>query len=138
MSCCGSWEPPMVEDTGKKPKVMGGEVKAAVKVLASGAALEPAAARKAMEELMAGEATPAQTGAFLALLSLDRRGPGIIHALADVMRENATAVDLPRGGEFIADVVGTGQDTFNISTAAGLVAAGAGARVAKHGNRAAS
>lgn len=131
----------MVEDTGKKPKVMGGEVKAAVKVLASGAVLEPAAARAAMVELMAGEATPAQTGAFLALLSLDRCGPGIIHALADVMRENATSVDLPRGEELIADVVGTGgdgQDTFNISTAAGLVAAGAGARVAKHGNRAAS
>mmetsp|Transcript_67098 Transcript_67098/g.174699 ORF Transcript_67098/g.174699 Transcript_67098/m.174699 type:complete len:365 (+) Transcript_67098:3-1097(+) len=141
MSCCGPWEQPMVEDTAKKPKVMGGEVKAAIKVLASGAELEPAAARAAMVELMAGEATPAQTGAFLALLSLDRCGPGIIHALADVMRENATGVDLPRSEGVIADVVGTGgdgQDTFNISTAAGLVAAGAGARIAKHGNRAAS
>jgi anthranilate phosphoribosyltransferase len=131
----------MAVEEAKKPRVMGGDVKAAVKVLASGSTIEPAAARAAMMELMAGEATAAQTGAFLSLLSLDRCGPGIIHALADVMRNNATVPEIHRNGETICDIVGTGgdgQDTFNISTAAGLVAAGAGASVVKHGNRAAS
>jgi len=81
-------------------------------------------------------------GAFLALLSLDRCHSGIIHALADVMRSSAVSVDIPRDdGSNVVDIVGTGgdgHDTFNISTAAGLVASGAGARVVKHGNRAAS
>jgi len=118
-----------------------GAVKAAVKTLASGSVLDATAASDAMRELMAGEATPAQVGAFLALLSLDRCTPEIVHALAHVMRTNATAVELPRNGDLIVDIVGTGgdgQDTFNISTAAGLVAAGAGAKIVKHGNRAAT
>jgi len=98
-------------------------------------------ASDAMKELMAGDATPAQMGAFLALLSLDRCTAEVVHALADVMRKNAKALELPRNGDFIIDIVGTGgdgQDTFNISTAAALVAAGAGAKVVKHGNRAAT
>ncbi|CAE8603369.1 unnamed protein product [Polarella glacialis] len=119
----------------------GGAVKAALKVLESGKDLEPAAASAAMKELMAGEATAAQTGAFLALLTLDRCKPGIIHALAHVMRESANPVEIQRSSGPIVDIVGTGgdgQDTFNISTAAGLLAAGAGARIVKHGNRAAT
>jgi anthranilate phosphoribosyltransferase len=133
---------PDEQQEAKKPKPTGGAVKAAVKVLASGAELSPAAASDAMRELMAGEAKPEVMGAFLALLSLDRCHSGIIHALADVMRSSAVPVDIPRDdGSNIVDIVGTGgdgHDTFNISTAAGLVAAGAGARVVKHGNRAAS
>jgi len=118
-----------------------GAVKAAVKTLASGAVLEPVAATDAMRELMSGDATPAQVGSFLSLLSLDRCRSEIVHALADVMRGNATPVELQRNGDLIVDIVGTGgdgQDTFNISTAAGLVAAGAGAKIVKHGNRAAT
>lgn len=118
-----------------------GAVKAAVKTLASGGVLEAAAASDAMRELMSGDATPAQVGSFLSLLSLDRCRSEIVHALADVMRANATPVELPRSDDLILDIVGTGgdgQDTFNISTAAGLVAAGAGAKIVKHGNRAAT
>lgn len=125
----------------KKTKPAGGSVKAAVKTLAAGDPLQPDQANAAMREIMNGEATAAQMGAFLALLSLEKCTPSIVHALADVMRSNALAVEVPRAAGPIVDIVGTGgdgQDTFNISTAAGLAAAGAGARIVKHGNRAAS
>jgi len=125
----------------KKPKASTGAVKAAVKTLSAGKDLDAAEASDAMHEIMAGTATAAQMGAFLSLLSLDRCGPGIIHALADVMRNNAIPVEVPRDGGPVVDIVGTGgdgQDTFNISTAAGILAAASGARIVKHGNRAAS
>mmetsp|Transcript_4799 Transcript_4799/g.13077 ORF Transcript_4799/g.13077 Transcript_4799/m.13077 type:complete len:355 (+) Transcript_4799:63-1127(+) len=128
-------------EEAKKMRPAPGAVKAAVKALSACAALEPAAAADAMRELMGGEASPAQVGAFLALLSLDRCGSGVVHALADVMRSSALPVEVSRAAGPLVDIVGTGgdgQDTFNISTAAGLVAAGAGARIVKHGNRAAS
>eukprot|EP00405_Crypthecodinium_cohnii_P013713 CAMPEP_0206455568 /NCGR_PEP_ID=MMETSP0324_2-20121206/21834_1 /ASSEMBLY_ACC=CAM_ASM_000836 /TAXON_ID=2866 /ORGANISM="Crypthecodinium cohnii, Strain Seligo" /LENGTH=345 /DNA_ID=CAMNT_0053926305 /DNA_START=211 /DNA_END=1248 /DNA_ORIENTATION=+ len=118
-----------------------GAVKAAVKTLHAGKEISPQDASEAMKEIMSGGATQAQIGAFLALLTLDKCGPGIIHALADVMRSEALTVELSREPGFVVDIVGTGgdgQDTFNISTAAGIIAAGAGARVVKHGNRAAS
>jgi len=144
--CCppGAGSPPHTDCMGeaaKKPKLMSGSVKAAIKTLESGADLSPEAASDAMREIMTGEATPAQLGAFLSLLTLDRCKPGIVHALAEVMRSSAIPVPVPREGNFIVDIVGTGgdgQDTFNISTAAGLVAAAAGVRIVKHGNRAAS
>merc|ERR1719424_647638 len=90
---------------------------------------------------MNGGGTPAQIGAFLALLNLDRCTSEIVTRLASTMREHAVVVQVPRDGGSIIDIVGTGgdgQDTFNISTAAALVAAGAGAMVVKHGNRAAT
>lgn len=128
-----------------KPRLMGRAVKAAVKVLAGPDRdkLTPEDAAEAMKELMSGEATSAQTAALLALLREDLWTPSLIAAFAGVMRANATPVEIPRGNDLglIVDIVGTGgdgQDTFNISTAAALVAAGAGARVVKHGNRAAS
>jgi len=126
-----------------KPRLMGQAVKAAVKILAGAdrEKLTPEAAADAMKELMSGEATSAQTAAFLALLREDLWTPSLITAFAAVMRANATPVEIPRGEDLVVDIVGTGgdgQDTFNISTAAALVAAGAGARVVKHGNRAAS
>mmetsp|Transcript_54220 Transcript_54220/g.117203 ORF Transcript_54220/g.117203 Transcript_54220/m.117203 type:complete len:359 (-) Transcript_54220:216-1292(-) len=125
----------------KAPRVMGRAIQAAVKTLAAQGELLPDAASEAMKELMKGEATPAQTGAFLALLSLDKCTPGIVHALAAEMRSNALPVSLAAGGSPTVDIVGTGgdgQDTFNISTTAGILAAAAGARVVKHGNRASS
>lgn len=132
----------MADNGGKKMKPAGGAVKAAVKSLAGGGDLTVDEARDAMCEIMAGEATSGQLGAFLALLTLDRCKPAIVHALADVMRSNAVAVEIPRSdSDLTVDIVGTGgdgQDTFNISTAAGLLAAGAGVRIIKHGNRAAS
>ena len=100
----------------------------------SGAEMEAA-----MRELMTGEATPAQIGAFLAALRMKGETVEEVAAAASVMRSLAAPVAL---GDLPAiDIVGTGGDashTFNISTCSALVAAAAGVRVAKHGNRAAS
>jgi len=87
---------------------------------------------------MDGEATPAQTSAFITSLAIKGETIDEITGCAEVMRAKAAHV---RAEEPFVDVVGTGGDksgTFNISTAAALVVAGAGVRVAKHGNRAAS
>jgi len=97
-------------------------------------------ARQAFEAVMAGHATDAQIGVLLTVLTLREGGPTVdeITGAAMAMRAAATAVDVPDGFDVI-DVVGTGGDaagTFNISTTAALIAAGAGAKVAKHGNRA--
>ncbi|MAE67555.1 MAG: anthranilate phosphoribosyltransferase [Phycisphaeraceae bacterium] len=98
-------------------------------------------AAEAFDLIMTGEATPAQVGAMLAMLQ--QRGPTVdeITGAAQVMRRMATAVEVPAGLTVI-DTCGTGGDhsgTFNISTAAALVAAAAGRpqgiAVAKHGNR---
>ncbi len=91
-----------------------------------------------MNQIMQGEATPVQIAAFLVALAMKGETIDEITGCAEVMRAKATRV---RADEPLVDVVGTGGDksgTFNISTAAALVVAGAGARVAKHGNRAAS
>jgi len=96
-------------------------------------------AREVMNEIMRGEATPAQIGAFLVALRLKGETAEEIAGSAEAMREHVLPVRPKRAD--LVDVVGTGGDganTFNISTAAALVAAAAGAAVAKHGNRAAS
>ena len=93
-----------------------------------------------MRKIMSGEATPVMIAALTVGLRVKKETVGEIAAAAQVMREFATKVEVP-GPETLLDVVGTGGDashTFNISTAAMFVAAGAGARVAKHGNRSVS
>ncbi|WP_019589048.1 MULTISPECIES: anthranilate phosphoribosyltransferase [unclassified Thioalkalivibrio] len=92
-----------------------------------------------MRAVMGGEATDAQIGGLLVALRMKGETIDEIRAAAGVMRELATRVDVPRAG--LVDTCGTGGDasgTFNISTASALVAAAAGVRVAKHGNRSVS
>jgi len=93
-----------------------------------------------MRRIMSGEATPVMIAALTVGLRVKKETVGEIAAAAQVMREFATKVDVP-DPDSLLDIVGTGGDashTFNISTAAMFVAAGAGARVAKHGNRSVS
>ena len=90
-----------------------------------------------MRKLMNGEFTPAQAGALLTGLRVKKETIGEIAAAAKVMRELSTKV-LVENEPNLVDIVGTGGDlshTFNISTASTFVAAAAGAKVAKHGNR---
>lgn len=96
-------------------------------------------AELAMGDILSGAATPAQIGAFLAALRVKGETTPEILGCARAMRASATPV-LPRTGDLV-DTCGTGGDmsgTFNISTIAAFVVAGAGVPVAKHGNRSVS
>jgi anthranilate phosphoribosyltransferase len=93
-----------------------------------------------MRQIMRGELTQAQIAGFIIGLRVKKETVGEIAAAAQVMREFATMVPL-KDHQHVVDVVGTGGDgahTFNVSTAATFVAAAAGAKVAKHGNRSVS
>ena len=113
-------------------------IRESIDTVVSGQSLSMEDASLVMREIMGGEATPAQLGAFLTAMALKGETTQEIAGMAKVMREMALQVKVD--GELI-DTVGTGGDgknTFNISTATAFVAAGAGLKVAKHGNRAAS
>ena len=113
-------------------------IREAITALIDGRSLTMEEAAQVMEEIMAGGVTPAQFGAFVTALRLKGETVEEIAGLARVMRAKAVRVMTI---EPVIDVVGTGGDglnTFNISTAAAFVVAGAGLKVAKHGNRAAS
>ena len=114
-------------------------MQAAIARLLDGHDLTRDEAREAMNTIMSGEATPAQIGGFLVALRLKGETADEIAGCAEAMRAHVLAVRPKR--EDLVDTAGTGGDggrTFNISTAAALVAAAAGAGVAKHGNRAVS
>ncbi len=92
----------------------------------------------AMSEIMNGEATPAQIGAFLAALRMKGETVDEITGCASAMKRAANHVIPNIGSAMLVDVVGTGGDgsrTFNISTTSAFVVAGHGVKVAKHGNR---
>ncbi len=113
-------------------------IREAIRILVSGGNLPRETAAAAMTAIMDGEATPAQTAAFITALAMKGETIDEITGCAEVMRAKATRI---AAEEPLVDTCGTGGDksgTFNISTAAALVAAGAGVRVAKHGNRAMS
>jgi anthranilate phosphoribosyltransferase len=113
-------------------------LKEAISLLVEGKSLSTELAANVMEEIMSGEATPAQISAFVTALRIKGETEDEITGLAKTMRAKAIAVKVDG---LIVDVVGTGGDnsgTINISTASALVAASAGLKVAKHGNRAIS
>ncbi len=111
-------------------------IKEAINTLVSGSSLSIEQSTAVMEEIMSGEATPAQIAAFVTALSIKGETVDEIAGLASVMRAKAVPV---KATPPVVDTCGTGGDnlsSINISTAAAFVAAGAGLKVAKHGNRA--
>ena len=113
-------------------------IKEAIIKLVSGRSLSSEEAAQVMQQIMKSEATPAQFGAFVTALRFKGETVDEIVGLAGVMRANAVPVKVSCA---VVDTCGTGGDgmgTFNISTAAAFIVAGAGLTVAKHGNRAMS
>ena len=110
----------------------------AIEAAAAGRSLTTEQAASVMEQIMTGEATPAQFGAFVTALRMKGETVDEIVGMARVMREKSLHVRVEGA---VVDTCGTGGDgsgSFNVSTTAAFVAAGAGAKVAKHGNRAMS
>lgn len=115
------------------------DIKSALSVLLNHQSLRPEAMQSVMERLMRGEATPAQIGGFLVALRAKGETVEEVVAAVEVIRRMATPIDI--ACPHLVDTCGTGGDgaeTFNISTAAALVAAAAGATIAKHGSRSVS
>jgi anthranilate phosphoribosyltransferase len=114
-------------------------IQAALAELLEGRHLSREQAREVMDQIMRGEATQAQIGGFLIAMRLNGETADEIAGCAEAMREHVLPVRPQRAD--LVDTCGTGGDgasTINISTAAAIVAAAAGAGVAKHGNRAVS
>jgi anthranilate phosphoribosyltransferase len=113
-------------------------IKEAIEALISGRSLTFEEGAAVMEEIMIGEATPAQFAAFVTALRIKGETVDEIAGLASVMQAKATPVQVTPP---VVDTCGTGGDgssSFNISTTAAFIVAGAGLKVAKHGNRAMS
>ena len=113
-------------------------MRSALERLVAGADLDHATARRVMDTIMDGSATSAQIGALLAALRAKGETAEEITGMVESMRDHATPVTLPMDAVDTCGTGGDGAQTFNISSAAALVTAGAGCAVAKHGNRAAS
>lgn len=116
-------------------------IKEAISKVVTGDDLTEAEMEGAMEEIMSGDATSAQIGAFITALRIKGETVDEIAGAAKVMRSKAANIEMENHEEPLLDTCGTGGDgtnTFNVSTATAFVAAGAGVRVAKHGNRAVS
>ena len=115
------------------------DIREAISDLVEGQSLTEFEANEVMEQIMTGRATPAQIGGFL--IALRQKGETVaeVTGFARAMRRNALAIQSHH--PLVVDTCGTGGDgrcTFNISTTAALVVAGAGLPVAKHGNRSVS
>lgn len=113
-------------------------LKPLIAALAEGAKLTQAQSEEAFEIIMSGGATPSQMGAFLMALRVRGETVEEIAGAARVMRAKVLPVKAPKDAIDTCGTGGDAQGTYNISTAAALVVAGAGVPVAKHGNRALS
>jgi anthranilate phosphoribosyltransferase len=112
------------------------EIQAAIKSVMARKDLGVDDMTSVMQQIMTGECTPSQIGGFLVGLRMKGESVDELAAAARVMRELSTTVEVDCG--YLVDTAGTGGDSsgsFNISTASAIVAAAAGAHVAKHGNR---
>ena len=109
----------------------------AIELLANRQDLDPSNTSRVLIEIIEGNASDAQAAAFLIALRTKGETVGEIAGFAAVLRERAVRVD---AGADVVDTAGTGggRPTFNVSTTAAFIAAGAGCRVAKHGNRSAT
>src|ERR1051325_4306582 len=113
-------------------------IRDSIATVAAGHDLSEADAARVMTEIMEGEATPAQIGAFLTALRIKGETIDELTGMARTMRDKALRVEIE---DALLDTCGTGGatfDPFNVSTAAAFVCAAAGVKVAKHGNRAAT
>jgi len=111
------------------------ELRLLIQKVSGGATLSEDEIRTALEQMTAGAATPAQMGAFLMALRVRGETVEEIAGAAQMLRAKMNRVEVAPDA---IDIVGTGGDahgTYNVSTCAALIAAGAGARIAKHGNR---
>ncbi len=113
-------------------------LRALIQKVSTGTTLTPDEIRAALEIMTDGHATQAQMGAFLMGLRVRGETTDEITGAAQMMRARMVRVEAPPGAVDIVGTGGDGQGTFNVSTCAALVAAGAGVRVAKHGNRSVS
>ncbi len=112
-----------------------------IKHLCAGSDLSRSEMETAMDIIMSGNATPAQIGAFLMALKMKGETVDEITGAAAVMRSKAVQLNVNHNGSPVIDTCGTGGDetgTYNISTTVAFILAGAGALVAKHGNRSVS
>ncbi len=116
-------------------------LKQAIKKTTDGKDLSQLEMEAAMDEIMTGNATPAQIGSLLTALKMKGETVAEITGAATVMRRKAVPLPVQNDGTPLIDTCGTGGDgagTFNISTTVAFILAGAGLRVAKHGNRSVS
>src|ERR1035437_6551993 len=113
-------------------------IREAIQQLVESVDLDRTQAAAAVDDIMNGEATDAQIAGFLVALRMKGETVEQLVGLVSSMRDHATEIVAPEGAVDTCGTGGDGAGTFNISTAAALVVRGAGATVAKHGNRAAS
>jgi len=113
-------------------------IREAIHDLVAGHDLDRELARASMDDIMSGEATESQVAGFLVGLRMKGETVEELVGLVESMRNHATTISAPPGAVDTCGTGGDGAGTFNISTAAALVMRGAGAVVAKHGNRATS
>ena len=111
------------------------ELRQLIQKVSGGATLTEDEIRTALDQMTAGAATPAQMGAFLMALRVRGETVEEIAGAAQMLRAKMNRVEVAPDA---IDIVGTGGDshgTYNVSTCAALIAAGAGVKIAKHGNR---